>query len=338
MGNTVISKIQNYRKTIVSKIQTLNYLDDRPVFEKERLTCNAWALGGVEAERVERECIRDEEIAKQNANFEAMRLLQERGRERRLAVYGEDQEPQFESRMQVFRDQMLEKIESHDDMEDIPPLERVEAEELSGSKIVEIEDDLLQEVFDAQNPVVSQPRITVVEDEESMDESVEDDPEPEVETDLVGTAVVETVLDASITATTSEQNAVKYMTPAEQRKADLNLLQEWSPGPVPLDELEQPLLDTPVLLSPDEEETSAFLGLEKQETVVDLEIKHEATVDLEMVEEIHVDEGITSSGQGSKQGWETETPAHVVVIGEQKPEPQESEVLFVKQNTLVDLE
>jgi hypothetical protein len=327
MGNSVISKIQNYRKTIVSKIQTLNYLDDRPVFEKERLTCNAWALGGLEAERAERERIRDEELAKQNANFEAMRLLQERGRERRLAVYGEDQEPQLESRMQVFRDQMLEKIESRDDMEDVPPLERMETDEFTGSKIVEIEDDILQEVYSAQDPMVSQPRITVVEDEDSVDESVEDDAENALETNDVGATSLETSIATSIAATTTEENVVKYMTPAEQRKADLNLLQEWSPAPVSLDELEVPLLDTPVVIPPGEEETSALLGLEKQETEVELE-----------VEEIRVDEGITTAGQGSKQGWETEKPPQVVVIGEQKSESQESDTLFVKQNTLVDLE
>ena len=44
MGNPVTSKIQSYRKTIVSQCKLLTYLDDRPVFEKERLTTNAWYI------------------------------------------------------------------------------------------------------------------------------------------------------------------------------------------------------------------------------------------------------------------------------------------------------
>lgn len=75
MGNPVIAKITSYRKTIVSRCKSLNYLDDRPVFEKERLTCNAWAIGGPEGEKLERERIRDEEIKKQEANFEGIILL-----------------------------------------------------------------------------------------------------------------------------------------------------------------------------------------------------------------------------------------------------------------------
>ena len=42
MSNPVISKIQNYRRNLISKVQTLTYLDDRPVFEKERLAVEAW--------------------------------------------------------------------------------------------------------------------------------------------------------------------------------------------------------------------------------------------------------------------------------------------------------
>jgi dynein assembly factor 1 len=41
-GNPVIPKIQNYRRVMVSSCKNLTYLDDRPVFETERLTCNAW--------------------------------------------------------------------------------------------------------------------------------------------------------------------------------------------------------------------------------------------------------------------------------------------------------
>ena len=41
-GNPVVSKIKNYRKTMIATIPTLNYLDDRPVFPVERRCAEAW--------------------------------------------------------------------------------------------------------------------------------------------------------------------------------------------------------------------------------------------------------------------------------------------------------
>lgn len=55
MGNPVIKKIKNYRKMFIIKIRELRYLDDRPVFPRERACAEAWEKGGVDAERAERE-------------------------------------------------------------------------------------------------------------------------------------------------------------------------------------------------------------------------------------------------------------------------------------------
>ena len=41
-GNPVVSKVKNYRKTIISTIPNLTYLDDRPVDEQERRCAVAW--------------------------------------------------------------------------------------------------------------------------------------------------------------------------------------------------------------------------------------------------------------------------------------------------------
>jgi dynein assembly factor 1 len=53
-NNEVCKKIQHYRKTIITALPNLKYLDDRPVFEDERRYCEAFASGGLEAEREER--------------------------------------------------------------------------------------------------------------------------------------------------------------------------------------------------------------------------------------------------------------------------------------------
>ncbi|XP_047133074.1 dynein axonemal assembly factor 1 [Hydra vulgaris] len=55
MGNPVINEIRNYRKSLILKCKNLRYLDDRPVFPKERACAEAWFVGGQEAEAIERE-------------------------------------------------------------------------------------------------------------------------------------------------------------------------------------------------------------------------------------------------------------------------------------------
>ena len=48
-GNPVVSEVTNFRKRLISSIKTLRYLD-RPVFDMERMTTEAWAKGGRTAE------------------------------------------------------------------------------------------------------------------------------------------------------------------------------------------------------------------------------------------------------------------------------------------------
>jgi len=44
-----------YRKRLTAGMKSLHYLDDRPVFESERIAADAWAEGGVEAEKEARQ-------------------------------------------------------------------------------------------------------------------------------------------------------------------------------------------------------------------------------------------------------------------------------------------
>ncbi len=44
-GNPVVDQIESYRRTVLSRLRNLKYLDDRPVFEDERRAVTAWAKG-----------------------------------------------------------------------------------------------------------------------------------------------------------------------------------------------------------------------------------------------------------------------------------------------------
>jgi dynein assembly factor 1, axonemal len=54
-GNPCVRKTSMYRKRMTVTLKQLQYLDDRPVFEIERIAANAWSEGGAEGEKVARE-------------------------------------------------------------------------------------------------------------------------------------------------------------------------------------------------------------------------------------------------------------------------------------------
>lgn len=93
MGNPVVKKIPNYRRTIVAKCPQLKYLDDRPVFDDERRRTTAWGkvidVGGskdeaLEAERAEINLIREEKVEAETRNFRAFEEMVREGREIKL--------------------------------------------------------------------------------------------------------------------------------------------------------------------------------------------------------------------------------------------------------------
>lgn len=59
-GNECLRKISFYRKTMISSLKELRYLDDKPVFEDERRFAEAFAKGGLEEERRERDLYKKE--------------------------------------------------------------------------------------------------------------------------------------------------------------------------------------------------------------------------------------------------------------------------------------
>jgi dynein assembly factor 1 len=68
LDNKFAKGIKNYRKTMTVKLPKLSYLDDRPVFVEDRRHAEAFARGGIEEERKERETIKQENNARDEKN------------------------------------------------------------------------------------------------------------------------------------------------------------------------------------------------------------------------------------------------------------------------------
>ena len=77
-GNPIVSSLRQYRKRMISEIPGLAYLDDRPVFPLERLCAEAWAKGGLDAEKRRAKEYKDAEEAKQRRDHEYLTEVRER--------------------------------------------------------------------------------------------------------------------------------------------------------------------------------------------------------------------------------------------------------------------
>lgn len=72
-GNKVVQRVPHYRKTLVHRMPGLNYLDDRPVFELDRLTAEAFATGGRQAEVEVRHAYQERQRQQQRDQLERFR-------------------------------------------------------------------------------------------------------------------------------------------------------------------------------------------------------------------------------------------------------------------------
>lgn len=72
-NNPIVKNIKNYRKTLISSLPNLKYLDDRPVFPEDRRYAEAFAKGGFEEERLEREKVKREKEEEHQRQHEAFR-------------------------------------------------------------------------------------------------------------------------------------------------------------------------------------------------------------------------------------------------------------------------
>ncbi|KAM6057709.1 dynein axonemal assembly factor 1 isoform 1-T1 [Chlamydotis macqueenii] len=92
MGNQVIKKIANYRKTLTVKLKQLMYLDDRPVFPKDRACAEAWAVGGLEAEKAEREKWETRDRKKIQDSINALASIRRKAEENKRKKYMEERD------------------------------------------------------------------------------------------------------------------------------------------------------------------------------------------------------------------------------------------------------
>uniref|UniRef100_A0A6I8PRT9 Dynein axonemal assembly factor 1 n=1 Tax=Xenopus tropicalis TaxID=8364 RepID=A0A6I8PRT9_XENTR len=143
MGNELTKKIPNYRKIVTVQLQKLTYLDDRPIFPKDRACAEAWFRGGREAEKDEREQWETRERKKIQDSIDALSEIRRAAEERRNQKEKEekvspvDLKGQFSLTTRLGDEEDVETIPLRETeklfVDDLPDLEEVDVPELFAS-------------------------------------------------------------------------------------------------------------------------------------------------------------------------------------------------------------
>lgn len=130
MGNKVSKNIRFYRKNLTVRIPTLTYLDDRPVFPRDRACAEAWQRGGFEAEKKERQLWVNREREKIQASVDYLHNIRKEAEQKRAEENGDREATTDESK----NDKKEENVEVEDGLtSELPELEDSQITELEES-------------------------------------------------------------------------------------------------------------------------------------------------------------------------------------------------------------
>ncbi|NXX24994.1 DAAF1 factor, partial [Nicator chloris] len=154
MGNEVIKKIANYRKTLTVRLKQLTYLDDRPVFPKDRACAEAWAVGGLEAEKAEREKWETRERKKIQDSIDSLAAIRQRAKEeRQKCMEGVATDTQEGFSLQLTIDYSVDLPGQEAATDQAVPPEREEYAEIEQFKLETLETLSLDELPDLEDVV-----------------------------------------------------------------------------------------------------------------------------------------------------------------------------------------
>ena len=205
-GNDVVRKIPNYRKTLISKIDSLKYIDDKPIFEDEKRFALAFTRGGYEEERKERAKYREEIRLKEEKrirdfckmmnkykegelDFEDKKETEEEREKKKLELLnkiknknkdifsGADIEKMPEVKSEAKIESNLSKSEQEEKKEDkeednLPELEIVKKEEIEEVKKEEMEELKKEEMEELKKEEIEEAKneeIEVIKKEEKVE-------------------------------------------------------------------------------------------------------------------------------------------------------------------------
>lgn len=165
-GNECVRKISHYRKTLISSLKNLTYLDDKPVFEDERRFAEAFTRGGLEEEKKERALFRKEKEEAELQRIQDFRDMIENWKkggpeEPNTSDLNKEANIKTEKEIEEDRKNKLLKLKNRNNLDENPP---------TNSNIVIQEETIDTNIFSNTEIVNSNnPKDTDKEDESIID-------------------------------------------------------------------------------------------------------------------------------------------------------------------------
>ena len=173
-GNDVVRKIPNYRKTLISKIDSLKYIDDKPIFEDEKRFALAFMRGGYEEERKERAKYREENRLKEEKRIRDFCKMMNKYKEGELDF---EEKKETEEEREKKKLELLNKIKNKNkdifsgaEIENMP---EVTSNAKIDSNLIKSENEEKKEEKEEENP----PELEIVKKEEIEEIKKEGKPE-----------------------------------------------------------------------------------------------------------------------------------------------------------------
>ena len=180
-GNDVVRKIPNYRKTLITKIDSLKYIDDKPIFEDEKRFALAFSRGGYEEEKKERARYREENRLKEEKRIRDFCKMMNKYKEEDINF---EEKKETEEEREKKKLELLNKIKnknkdifSGNDIEKMPEVEKKTENAENKNEKEEKEDDKPPEL-----EIVKKEENKVIIEEKKMSEVEEKNKEIKNET------------------------------------------------------------------------------------------------------------------------------------------------------------
>lgn len=127
-GNKAPQKISNYRKVMIVKIPSLKYLDERPVFEVERLGAEAWFAHGKDAEMAVRRKYYEDKETEQRRNLKLFQRTELEALKKKNECRKKIEQDRMEKRIKIAeeRKKILQEQQNHMEamLEELDKMER----------------------------------------------------------------------------------------------------------------------------------------------------------------------------------------------------------------------
>jgi hypothetical protein len=149
-NNPLVRDFPHYRKNMISSLPSLLYLDDKPVFDLERRTSDAWRKGGKEAEANERNKYFEEKREREKQDLSENKEREEKARARRKKELEriERECKDNQSRLLQMKEELINK--GIEDSTSLSMIKQIDLELERVKELWDVKEDKVEQIMDQE--------------------------------------------------------------------------------------------------------------------------------------------------------------------------------------------